>query len=268
MDICIQGFIKKYFIFNFWIYSMFIRLFLILILILFFFTAFNVSFAQNHFNSSIEKFSFYKTKYQADCLGTKITDNFGNGYDSLYGTRNMRTILFGVAYRGGANNFYHKKNKRDNRNPLPEDGLTNLFTQGFSTVIYAYGTNFSDSRKFIAVPGKKDTLHYIQNSGMSNLQMKKIMLLVKEAIEKPDKGPVYIHCWNGWHQSGYISAAILMQFCSFSNEQAYKYWIANTDGNNKGYDNVKKLVKTFKPFDDIQVNEKYKKAICPCNDSK
>ena len=63
---------------------------------------------------------------------TKIVDNRGDGFDDLYGTRNLRPILHGVAYRGGANNYYHKTNKRKNNNPLPKDGLQNLCTEGFS----------------------------------------------------------------------------------------------------------------------------------------
>ena len=113
----------------------------------------------------LNKFAKYRNRYKVDCVGEKITDNFGNGYDSLYGTRNMRTILYGVAYRGGANNFYHKTNKRDNHNPLPEDGLANLCRQGFSTAVYLYGTNFSQAKRLYIADNKQDTLKYMQNSG-------------------------------------------------------------------------------------------------------
>ena len=95
-------------------------------------------YSQTQENKNYSKFKFYEEKYKVECLNQKITDNFGNGYDSLYGTRNMRTILFGVAYRGGANNFYHKESKRENQNPLPEDGLNNLLNQGFSASVYLY----------------------------------------------------------------------------------------------------------------------------------
>ena len=108
--------------------------------------------AEDNFN----KFRFYKNKYKVECANEKITDNIGKGNDSLYGTRNMRTILYGVAYRGGANNFYHKLNKRDNHNPLPEDGLENLCNQGFSTAVYLYGTNFSESKKQFDMLKKED----------------------------------------------------------------------------------------------------------------
>ena len=71
----------------------------------------------------------------------KVTDNWGNQFEDLYGTRNMRPVLHGVAYRGGANNYYHKRNKRKNQNPLPSDGLLNLCQEGFSGAVYLYQQN-------------------------------------------------------------------------------------------------------------------------------
>jgi hypothetical protein len=32
------------------------------------------------------------------------------------------------------------------------------------------------------------------------------------AIKDSEMGPIYMHCWNGWHASGYISALSLRQF--------------------------------------------------------
>ncbi len=211
-----------------------------------------------------DKIEYYKNKFGNKCANEKITDNFGNGFDSLYGTRNLRTILHGIAYRGGANNFYHKLNKRDNHNPLPQDGLKNLVKQGFSSAVYLYGTNFSTAQKFAVNENTNDTLNYYQIGGNNKKELRKIMLMVKDAINNPEKGPIYFHCWNGWHQSGYISSAILMQFCGISNKEAYQYWIDNTDGVNKGYDNVKKLVKNFVPFKDITIDKELKEKICPC----
>lgn len=215
------------------------------------------------FNSLKDKVVYYKDKYKVNCLNEKITDNFGNGLDELYGTRNMRTILYGVAYRGGGNNFYHKTDKRDNHNPLPDDGLTHLCMNGFSNAVYLYSKNFSQSKKqYVSDNGNK--LEYHQNSGNDRKDLKNLMLMVKKVIDNPAEGPVYLHCWNGWHQSGYVSSAILMQFCKLSNEEAYQYWMDNTDGVNKGYENVKKMVRNFQSFDDIEISAETRTLICPC----
>lgn len=222
-----------------------------------------VNLSSEDFKNLHEKVEFYKNKYKVDCLNQKITDNFGNGFDDLYGTRNMRTILFGVAYRGGGNNFYHKSNKRDNHNPLPDDGLTNLCLNGFSNAVYLYSKNFSESKRIYVNPDG-DTLKYSQNSGIDKKELKKLMIMVKDVISNPNQGPLYFHCWNGWHQAGYVSSTLLMQFCNLTNEQAYQYWIDNTDGVNKGYDNVKSLVRNFKPFEDINISDETRELICPC----
>jgi len=107
----------------------------------------------------------------------------------------MKPILFGIAYRGGANNYYHKTNKRDNQNPLPPDGLTNLCKEGFSNAIYLYGKNFSTAQKLIIA--EQDTLHYIQNSAMHSTTQRELMRMVQARIENPSLGPLYLHCWNG-----------------------------------------------------------------------
>jgi hypothetical protein len=221
-------------------------------------------FSTQKFETCKERAEYYQKLYGKLCTSEKITDNFGNGNELLYGTRNMRTVLYGIAYRGGANNFYHKTDKRDNSNPLPNDGLMNLSNQGFSKAIYLYDKNFDSAPKEIINPTIDDTLEYIKLSGTDRKTVRKIMLLVLETITNPSNGPIYLHCWNGWHQSGYISSAILMQFCNLTNDQALEYWIKNTDKNHKGYDHVKKLVKSFEKFDDIKIDKATKALICPC----
>lgn len=243
--------------------------YLLIALFLIFFLSGNISLKcqipspSQEFKSLTEKVEYFRTKYKVNCANEKITDNFGNGFEALYGTRNMRTILYGIAYRGGANNFYNKEEKRDNHNPLPEDGLRNLADEGFSEAVYLYSTNFASSKKQFD-GANKNSLNYIQNSGNSSRDLRKIFQDILERIQNPNKGPIYLHCWNGWHQSGYVASAILMQFCNITNEQAYQYWLDNTDGVNKGYDNVKNQVKSFVPFKDIQISDSVRNEICPC----
>jgi hypothetical protein len=222
----------------------------------------NVLVNSKQFNTLVSKIDYYKNRYKVNCLNEKITDNFGNGFTELYGTRNMKPILFGIAYRGGANNFYHKTNKRDNQNPLPEDGLNNLCVEGFSSVIYLYGKNFKESKKIFI--NNNDTLEYIQNSGMSRKTQEDIIKMVKDRIDNPNLGPIYLHCWNGWHQSGYVASMILMQFCGYSNQQARAYWEENTDGAYKKFDNVKKMIANFESFENYKIDKATQDIICPC----
>lgn len=209
-----------------------------------------------------DKVNYYHKRYNKDCCNEKITDNYGNGFDSLYGTRNMKTILYGIAYRGGANNFYHKTNKRDNHNPLPDDGLTHLCKEGFDYAVYLYGKNFNTAKKIYI--NHQDTLNYIQNSAMNRKTQREIMQLINDRITNPTLGPIYLHCWNGWHQSGYVAAIILMQFCGITNAEARTYWEENTDGAYKKFENVKKMLANFEPFDDINIDDSTRNLICPC----
>ncbi len=213
-----------------------------------------------------EQVIYYEDRYNVSCTDEKITDNKGDGYDLLYGTRNMRVILHGVAYRGGANNFYHKTNKRDNHNPLPIDGLTNLCNEGFSNAIYLYSKNFSSATK--SIDCGDNTLSYLQISGNSRKEMKEIIDMVYKVINREISGPIYLHCWNGWHQSGYVSSAILKQFCGYSDQEALAYWMRNTDGANKGLEAVKKKVVEFKPFEEYQISKEIREEICPCQSKK
>lgn len=215
-------------------------------------------------NAKDSRAEHYKNKYKAECLNQKITDNFGNGYDALYGTRNMRPVLHGVVYRGGANNFFHKTTKRDNRNPLPDEGLQHLADDGFSASVYLYPNNFDIARKEIKASKGDHKMKYIQNSGGSKPKLRNLLEMTKEVIDNHNYGPIYMHCWNGWHQSGYVSAAILMQFCDYSSDKAVEYWIENTDGANKGYDHVKKKIMEFVPYDDLKISKEIQKDICPC----
>ncbi len=175
----------------------------------------------------------------------------------------MRVVLNGIVYRGGANNYYNKNNKRDNENPMPEEGLENLLNEGFSTVIYLYSKNFADSKKSTGPDKNGKYLNYIQNSLSNEKEIRQFLELVYSNIKDSTAGPIYIHCWNGWHQSGYASAIILMQFCGFTNDEAYSYWEKCAAGDLSKYSHIKKAIYKFKPIKEFQISEEVKSIICP-----
>jgi len=211
---------------------------------------------------------FYIDRYKEGDLMYKITDNKGNGFDSLYGTRNMRPVLHGVAYRGGANNYYHITDNRDNQNPLPLDGMHNLCEEGFSGSVYLYRKGIeeypmADTCKCIDSSWNK--FSYYQLDYFDSTHIYKMLQLTYNAATNPEVGPVYYHCWNGWHASGYVSAVMLKQFCGFSNWDAVNYWDLGTDGANTSprYQEQRERIKEFVPYSEFMISDSLQKCLCP-----
>ena len=88
--------------------------------------------------------------------------------------------------------------------------------------------------------------------------------MVYETIKNNDLGPVYLHCWNGWHQSGFISAILLKQFCGFSTLKSLHYWEDCADSWSKGYDRIKEAIINFVPIEKYKIDQKTADLICPC----
>ena len=211
--------------------------------------------------------AFYKGRYNMPDVYKKITDNRGNFFEDLYGTRNMREVLAGVYYRGGANNKYHKTHPRSNTNPLPADGLDNLCKDGFSTAIYYYSENYESAKKvnpcLLRTTASANTLNYKQISGLGLKDFKPFLQLIHDRIKGKLTGPIYGHCWNGWHASGFMASVVLKQFCGFTDTQADAYWAKNTDGNTSGYEAVRKKVKAYQPLAGFEITAEEKALICP-----
>jgi outer membrane protein OmpA-like peptidoglycan-associated protein len=213
-------------------------------------------------------YKFYKDRYVEEDLMYKITDNKGNGFDSLYGTRNMRPILHGVAYRGGANNYYHKTDKRKNQNALPLDGMHGLCQEGFSAGVYMYRQNFDISPlgdTCNCIDDSWNDFNYVQLDYYDSSHVYDMLELTYKAAVEKETGPVYYHCWNGWHASGFISAVILKQFCEFSNWDAVNYWDLGTDGANTSprYQKQRERVKDFVPYPEFNISDSLRSCLCP-----
>ena len=201
-------------------------------------------------------------------LMAKMTDNRGDGFEELYGTRNVRVVLHGIYYRGGANNYYHRSEPRNNMNPLPSDGLNNLCREGFQKAIYFYEPNFSPKKVICESRlGGKNALNYTQISALEDTPG--IMAVLRDiytCIFSGNGCPIYGHCWNGWHASGLVAATVLRQFCDFTPEQAVKYWIDGADTiENSSFPSIKRKITDFTPFAEFEISEKIKSEICPQN---
>jgi hypothetical protein len=205
----------------------------------------------------------FKLRYGVSDPYTKITDNKGVGDAELYGTRNMRVVLHGVMYRGGANNVFFAP-PRPNTNPLPDVGIENLCREDFSTGVYLYAENYSTAPKSVSCKNtsqKDHTLQYKQHAADGGKE--KILALIFSRIKGQLNGPVYTHCWNGWHSSGMISAIALKQFCDWTDEQADAYWVKNTDGHSAGFTILRNKIKAFQPISKYSITADEKAAICP-----
>jgi hypothetical protein len=218
-------------------------------------------------------------------LLAKIVDDRGNGYEPLYGARNVRVVLHGILYRGGANNAYHRSNRRSNMNPLPTDGLQNLCAESFGEAIYLYSENYSPQTVSCASRfGASNTLRYSQisvlgtpvngsptpNSASSPKTstrtngVREILNRIYSCATGTGDCPIYTHCWNGWHASGLISAVALRQFCNFSPDQAEKYWIDATDSlANSNYPSIKASIREFRPVPELSIPTDIQNKICP-----
>jgi len=218
-----------------------------------------------------DSIEFYKKRYELKDLSSKLVNNHGDGFLNLYGVRNFRAVLQGVLYRGGANNLYNKNKKRDNRNPLPNEGLKNLCMEGFSKAVYLYTQGYDKKMSPVVCqsergfnPQNNNSMDYLQQQIWTRSGQYKLLKIVFESIMDPMKGPLYFHCWNGWHASGLISALSLRQFCNFSDKQAVTYWDENTDGVNHepAYENIRSQIHEFAPFEDLKIPESKKIQIC------
>lgn len=165
-------------------------------------------------------------------------------HEKVAGLRNYRVVIPGVLYRGG--------NLSGGQLPLNETGLKSLADKGFSAAVYMYP--YSWEKRPTATHGVEYT-----NFGpdtRSRPHVKKFLEKVKDIIENK-KGPMYVHCWNGWHASGEMASYALIQFCGMTPQQAQAYWFANVP-------NGKILrIQKFQLFDDLKISAEDASRICP-----
>jgi hypothetical protein len=220
--------------------------------------------------SQDESIYYYQTHFPLKDPYKKLVDDKGNGFEPLYGVRNFRAVLNGVVYRGGANNIFNKYGERSNSNPLPNLGLRHLCEQGFGTAVYLYDTNYSSAPKTTqcqSVNEPQNVLTYKQESVLLSVAsyQRVLNLIYKKLTVDTDQSPIYLHCWNGWHASGFISALTLRQFCGYTGDQAVNYWNLNTDGNNKGsgYDRIRARIRAYQPDPSMMISSALKAKVCP-----
>lgn len=219
--------------------------------------------------SGIDTVIMRKDRFGLESIENRVIDNKGNGDKRFNGTRNFRVVLYDLVYRGGGNNLHLKDTipKYYLWNPMPMYGLRQLQNIGFSKAVYLYSYNFD----YWYPQARLDSMasagfDYICEPKIEGDYKEKYFADVMARANDSTIGMMYMHCWNGWHQSGTIAAYTLMQFCDYNNSQALKYWERCTDGNYKGFKTVKSRIRNFKPLDGYAFTDEQKAKHCPCLD--
>ena len=172
----------------------------------------------------------------------------------------LRPVLRGALYRSGTPS---------------EEALTYLCESGWKRVYSLYGEfttqlgprnanmlrHGRDQRQCNAAAGPRQIeWRPAPSSRMRNLPA--IFQDVVDSIRNPEKGPVLVHCWNGLHYAGMVSALALRQFCGLSPQQAEAYWRANA---NRGanYPLIIANLYSFKPLPNLTLTPEEQQAHCP-----
>ncbi len=190
---------------------------------------------------------FYGGAAPSKYLDTKISNGIINK------TRELRTVIPGVLYRGGG---------PGGTKPLPQEALQSLCEAGFSVAVYGYTQGFTNGAPTTCtnkLTGAQNSLDYIAVEANEDSAKKTVMGRVYETLQDATKGPVFVHCWNGFHASGELAAIGLRQICPsiWDGDKASKYWLRNADGAP-----MISRIKKFTPYPQFDVPSDYQQALC------
>jgi len=173
------------------------------------------------------------------------------------GIRFLKPVLGGVLYRGGGPGTH---------TPLSTEALKKLCESGFSNAIYVYGSGTLADVPCTTRDGKTNTLHY-QGITWQGAGQSRIMKMIHDTALDPNQGPIFLHCWNGWHASGSVAANSLQQFCGKSSSQALEYWRRNEPSSSGSFPNVTDTqsgsIATFRKDPGLELSRNIGDAICP-----
>lgn len=176
--------------------------------------------------------------------------------ERFHGLRDFRPVLDRVLYRGGGSGGQIQ---------LRTNQLQALCTDGFSGAVYLYPTNFTGPQTLSC---GNNSIHYV-HSGFRAKPAEDTLRAIHQVIQSQStaapKGPVFVHCWNGWHASGEISAYALRQFCDMSGNDAAEYWADNVGdkGNLSKYGSIMNRIRNFQKISGLEITAEEKSRICP-----
>lgn len=155
--------------------------------------------------------------------------NVRSGFDRPPGGQNFRTVIPGVLYRGGTGAS----------EGLSPEQLQVFCKEGFSSVTFSYRNGNLGP---VSCPGNSYQYEFADPNGAQGAFQ--FLSRVASAV-KENKGPVFVHCWRGHHQSGQFAAYALELFCGFTAEQAVDYWNKTSNGDEQIGISVQKRIRWF-----------------------
>ena len=189
---------------------------------------------------------------------TSVYDTLPESKAQFFGVRFMKPVLPGVLYRGAGSGGQH---------PLIAEQLNALCEAGFSEAFYLYPNGFNSNQPITCRSnGRNQQLAYSVEGFRPRNGRHQTLKKIYDVIQNPGLGPVFVHCWNGWHASGEVAAIALMQFCGWSGSQAAAYWEKNIGdkGNISRYQGIMhKHIAGFEPFADLRIDESTQRKLCP-----
>lgn len=200
------------------------------------------------FISNIALVLVFSVTSQAQVSLNDVMSNTAATHQQVAGLKNFRVVIPGVLYRGG--------NSGGGQVPLKAIGLDALSQKGFTAAVYMYPHGWNQR------PTNTQGIDYSFIADIKNRSSQKEFLLkVKNAIVEKT-GPIYVHCWNGWHASGEMATYALMQFCGLNNQQGQQYWNANVP---QGDANKIMRMSRFQRFQDadLQISAEDAARVCP-----
>ncbi len=187
----------------------------------------------------------------------QINDVIPGSSEKFHKLKNMRTVLDRVLYRGGG---------PGGKVPLTGNNLNALCENDFSGAVYLYSDGFKGPQT-VSCTGNK-SVHYMI-SGFRGKDGEKTLRAIHNVIKSQSTaqplGPVFVHCWNGWHASGEIAAYALRQFCDMSGNEAADYWGKNIGdhGNLPKYGSIQNRIRNFVKIPGLDITAEEKERVCP-----
>ncbi len=172
----------------------------------------------------------------------------------------LRPVLRGVLYRSGS---------------PTEAGLQKMCRNGWKRVYSLYGERTTDhgpknsamierglDERRCEVEGKERVLEWRSAPSSRMRSLPHIFEDIVSTVRDPSQGPVLVHCWNGLHYAGLVSAMALRQFCGLNADDAEAYWRANAN-KNANYPGLVRHVREFRPLPGYSLTAAERRRVCP-----